>query len=341
MEDGARFLLDDQSLCVRIKRARHDLASALQGVLHDAILQRDTGGDVGTSVTTQQEMSRAGGRGVVVAAGKRVGEALRSIEEWSKPPPPASGRSVSDAVEKIRYAVYDIERDLVIAMGSGRDVRWKLMVVITEKLCTHHSWEEVARLALEGGQGGGADCLQLREKEMEGGELVERAGRLVEMARGFGAQVIINDRADVAVAAGADGVHVGQGDLSVHDARKIVGMDRIVGVSATNIVQAEQALRDGADYCGVGPMFATDTKRSPGGRTDGSLAGPGFLREYMAHTPGLPYPIAIGGINAEKIGQLGSGVYGVAVSSAVCGAEGPREVCESLLHQLCAEKQGV
>ena len=326
MEDCARFLLDDGSLCGRIKRARHDLADALRGVLGDAIVERDTGGDVGTGVSTASERVRVGGRDVVIAAGKRVGEALRSIEEWSKIDCPAA----SGAVERVRYSVYDIERDLVVAMGSGRMIRWKLMVLITESLCAHFQWDSVAQLALEGG----ADCLQLREKEMEGGELVERAKHLVELAEPFGAQVIVNDRADVAIAAGADGVHVGQSDISVRDARKILGLERIVGVSTTNIEQAEQAMRDGADYCGMGPMFATNTKQSPGGRTDGSLAGPAFLREYLAHEPALPHPIAIGGITPENIDQLGVGVFGVAVSAAVCGAEDPKGICEQIVGAL-------
>jgi thiamine-phosphate pyrophosphorylase len=332
MEDGARFLLDDAPLCARIKQARHDLAAALQSTLADAILTRDTGADVGTAVTTPSEMTRKDHLEVIIAAGKRVGEALRSIEEWAK----IDSAAVSAAVEKIRYAAYDIERDLVIAMGSRRVVRWKLMVLITESLCAHHSWHEVSRLAIEGG----ADCLQLREKEFDGRELVSRAQQLVELARPFGAQVIVNDRADVAIASSADGVHIGQSDLSVRDARQTLGMDRIVGVSTTNIEQARQALRRGADYCGVGPMFETTTKQSPGGRTEASLAGPAYLREYLAHEPKLPHPIAIGGIDAGNVCELSTeDEWGVAVSAAVCGAEDPKGVCEQILRKQ-QEKSG-
>ena len=157
------------------------------------------------------------------------------------------------------------------------------------------------------------------------------------MAKDFGASVIVNDRADVCVAAGADGVHVGQNDLSAIEARRIVGPDRIVGVSTTSIEQALRAKRDGADYCGVGPIFETKTKDTPGGRTDGSLAGAAYLREYLAQE-GLRYAVAIGGIDVQNIEAGGlagiEGIFGVAVSSAVCAAVDPKGVCEAMVSAL-------
>lgn len=332
MEDGARFVLDDRALCARIKQLRHGLGEALRGLegAGQAIAWRDTAGDVGTDVTAAGEFRREGVRDVVVAAGKRLSEALRAIEEYSKAVP--GGGAVAGAIEALRYGGYDIERDLVLAMGSGRRAGWRLCVVLTESLCAHHVWLEVARRAVEGG----ADCLQLREKGFDSRELLERARALVEMAAGR-ASVIINDRPDIALLSGADGVHLGQTDMPVREARKIVGGEMLVGVSTENIEQARAALRDGADCCGVGPMFPTKTKDKP------RIAGPGYLREYLTHEPALPPCLVIGGVTPERMGELraAAGVgegerWGVAVSSAVCGASDPAGACRSIAGEASA-----
>lgn len=347
MEDAARFVLDDGALCARLKEIRHGIAAALGSTGEAALAWRDTAGDVGTAVGTASEYSRVGTRGVVVAAGKRLGEALRSIEEFAKvaavrrPGEPAG--MDARAFEALRYRAYQAERDLVLAMGAGRATGWKLCVIITEALCAHRPWLDVARLALEGG----ADCLQLREKSLDSRELLARARALVGLVRGDRgeesarsgdgpgagrASVIINDRPDIALLSGADGVHLGQTDLPVHEARKVVGLDRLVGVSTENVEQARRALHDGADYCGAGPMFPTSTKDKP------RLAGPSYLREYLAHRPPLPHCLAIGGVAPERMGDLhaaaerrtGEG-WGIAVSGAVCGADDPAGVCRALL----------
>src|SRR5205807_7581535 len=125
---------------------------------------------------------------------------------------------------------------------------------------------------------------------------------------------IINDRADIAILAGADGVHVGQDDLPVIEARKLVGSAMIVGVSTHRIEQARQAVLDGADYIGVGPFFRSSTKPRD------FVAGPEYAREVSA-TIGIP-AVAIAGITPENVDEvLATGIRSVAVSSAVIGAE--------------------
>lgn len=327
MEDAARFVLDDRALCESIKRARHELAAALAGLPGGGaeLAWRDTPGDVGTGVSTASEMRREGVRAVVIAAGKRLSEALRSIEEYAKT---LGASGVAAGVEQLRYRAYDLEQRLTLAFGTGRGRQWRLCVIVTEALCAHHRWWEVAEQAITGG----ADCIQLREKTLESRELLERALRLVEIARPRYVSVIVNDRVDIALLAGADGVHVGQKDLTVKDVRKIAGFELLVGVSTTNIEQAQAALRDGADYCGVGPVFETATKDAPGGRTDGSVAGLGYVREYVGHEPALPSHLAIGGITPGNVGEVhGAGAVGVAVSSAVCGARDVVGVCRGLV----------
>lgn len=334
MEDVARFVLDDADLCADLKTLRHDLAAAISAAAagfggEAALLAwRDTPGDVGTTVTTDAESRRPGLRAVAAAAGKRLTEALRSIEECAKIG--QASAPAAAAIEGIRYRAYELERRLMTSLGVGEGRwgdggwgGWRLCVLITESLCVHHPWERVAEEAIAGG----ADCLQLREKTLEGGELLRRARRLVEIAKAAApgrVAVVVNDRPDVALLAGADGVHVGQGDLPVREVRRIAGDRLLVGVSTTNLDQARRAAADGADLCGVGPMFETTTKHKP------VVAGVAYLREYLACIR-LPH-LAIGGITPANVSALWSaGCRGVAVSSCVCAAERPAEVCRALL----------
>lgn len=282
---------------------------------------RDTAGDVGTSITTETEARRESTAAVVTAAGKRLGEALRTIEEYLKTEDAANARQL----EQIRYRSYAVEKMILLTLSPGRErmAGIALHVLVTESLCYKpwpRSWLETAELALQGGAG----CLQLREKTMDDGELLNRAGQLVALCRRYGAVSIINDRPDIAVLSGADGVHVGQGDLPAIAARQLLGPDKIVGVSTRSIDQARQAVIDGADYVGVGPVFVSTTKPQE------NLAGLDYAA--LAATT-LPIPaIAISGITPDNIGRLrAAGVKHVAVSSAVLSADDPKTAASTLV----------
>ncbi|HYO09762.1 MAG TPA: thiamine phosphate synthase [Tepidisphaeraceae bacterium] len=317
IEDYARFALDDDALCGSLKQVRHDLATATATLLGDAILHRDTPGDVGTAIKTPAEREREDVAHVVVAAGKRLGEALRTIEEYLKALDPArAGR-----VEDIRYRFYDLEQRIAFTLraAAGRFAGVRLYVLITESICKR-PWLEVAEAAILGG----ADCLQLREKNLDAAELLSRARQLVALCRRHGVISIINDRADVALLADADGVHVGQTDLPARDVRKLIGAGKILGVSTHELEQARQAVRDGADYLGVGPFFRSETK------TRDFVAGPAYARQVAENLPDVP-AVAIAGINAQNVGEvLATGMKAVAVTAAVAGCENPRAAAERL-----------
>lgn len=327
VEDVARFVLHDAGVCAELKAVRHGLRGVIDRLPVDrgALLAwRDTAGDVGTGIATDAEHSRAGLPAVVAAASGRLTEALRAIEEAVKAIG-AEGPALAAEVEAMRYRSYDACAAVERALGTGRAQQWRLCVLLTEALCVHHPWERVAEMAIEGG----ADCVQLREKGLETGELVARARRLVEIARPRGAAVIVNDRADVALAAGADGVHVGQADMPVRDVRRLAGHRLLVGVSTGNLEQARAAAREGADYCGVGPMFASTTKPK-------AVAGAGYLRAYLGDAACARVPhLVIGGITSGNAAELvAAGCAGVAVSSVVCGAGEPGAVCREIAGQL-------
>jgi len=321
MEDAARFILDDEDLSRQFKQLRHDLTDALSKI-EGLSAWRDTPGDVGTTIATERETDRAGVADVAVAAGKRLSEALRSLEEYGKTlPPTACG--FAPIIEALRYRGYALEQQLCTALGTGRAKQWRLCVLISESLCPEGDWMRVAEAAVEGG----TDCIQLREKNLDASELLSRARQLVAMCRPKGVSVIVNDRPDVALLGNADGVHLGQTDLPCTEARKLVGTQLLIGVSTSNLDQAKQAHRDGADYCGVGPMFPTTTKHKP------VIAGPAYLKEYLAWNQ-LPH-LAIGGINTGNIDELvAAGGQGVAVSSSICRATDPADVTHRLVQSL-------
>jgi thiamine-phosphate pyrophosphorylase len=195
-------------------------------------------------------------------------------------------------------------------------------VLITESACKV-PWLKVAEEALLGG----ADCLQLREKNLESGELLNRAQQLVKLCHEHSALCIINDRADIAVLAKADGVHVGQDDLPAAAARKIVGPDMLVGVSTHNIEQAKTAVREGADYIGVGPFFKSPTKPRD------FIAGPDYAKQ-VAEQVKIP-AIAIAGITEENVDEvLATGIRAIAVTAAVTGCDDPRAGARRLKDKL-------
>lgn len=313
MEEAARFVLDDALLTSDFKRLRHDLRDTLNA-FPALQLHRDTPGDVGTGIGTRAESERDSIASVARAAGKRLSEAMRAIEEYGKLVDPA----FASRVEQLRYRGYELEQRLASRLIAFGPRQWRVCVLLTESLCTHHSWWDVFRASIDGG----ADCIQLREKELDDGQLIDRAHRQVEAAPD-GVSIIINDRPDIALLCGAHGVHLGQGDLAVADVRKLAGRQLIVGVSTSRIDQAKRAMRDGADYCGVGPVFPSATKPKP------ELAGLDYLRAYL-NWGRLPH-LAISGITPDNVEALiDAGCRGVAVSSCVCGARDPANVVTAL-----------
>ncbi len=304
LEDAARFLLDDASLTEAAKTLRHDLTTAALAlpVAGRFSLHRDTPGDVGTVMTTPAEALRSTGAAVINAAFGRLSEALRALEEYSKLFDPA----IASQFKQLRYNAYTLHTRLVRRLQPKAALsRIRLYVLITADLC-RGDWLTVAESALAGG----ADALQLREKSLPDGELLRRAQTLAALCHRYDALFILNDRPDIAVVAGADGVHVGQDDLPVAAVRRIIGPDLIIGKSTHTLEQALAAAAEGLTYIAVGPIFPTATK------PHNHVAGPETLRQVAAQV-NLPL-VAIGGItpgNARDI--LAAGAQTLAVCQAV------------------------
>ena len=177
---------------------------------------------------------------------------------------------------------------------------------------------------IEAAINGGATCIQLREKELGEIEFLKEATEISALCKSRGVPLIINDNVDIAVKCAADGVHVGQDDMSVAQVRRIVGSEMIIGASAHSVEEALEAVKNGADYLGAGAVFATSTK------SDTSILPMETLKD-ICRAADVPV-VAIGGINKENIMKLsGSGVDGVALVSAVFSADDIEQECRLLL----------
>ncbi|ASW44490.1 thiamine-phosphate diphosphorylase [Clostridium isatidis] len=177
----------------------------------------------------------------------------------------------------------------------------------------------VVREALEGG----ASFIQLREKNLPFDEFLAEANEIKEVCKEYMVPFVINDNVDVALACDADGVHLGQDDMSPIEARKILGDNKIIGLSAVNLEQAILAEKQGADYLGVGAVFPTSTKE------DADYVSYEELKK-ICEAVSIPV-VAIGGIGADNIMELrGSGIDGISVVSAIFAQKNIKEATENL-----------
>lgn len=319
VEEYVRFVLDDSLLAAVCKSLRHGLeqtrAQFPQGELSRA---RDTVGDVGTQISTTTEYQRPDLLAVVAANLKRLEQALRVLEEYGK----TVSADLGKQFETLRYQTYTLEKQ--IDQTSCPDERLqaaRLYVLIDGGQDSESLARQVTQLVEAG-----VHILQLRDKQLGDRELLARAKIVRQLTRGH-CLFIMNDRPDLAVLADADGVHIGQDELTVKDARTIVGPRAIVGVSTHSLAQARQAVTDGADYIGCGPTFPSTTKDF----TD--FPGLAFLREVAAEirTPAF----AIGGITLERLDDvLNAGFSRVAVSGAITNSAAPTNAIKQFLNRL-------
>ena len=306
LEDLARFMLDLQDLCSEIRTCRHTLRSISQ---HHLVPSRDICGDVGTELTSPTESTRNNVTEIATAAGNRCAEALRVIEEVLKL------EGAGKEVEAIRYRMYELASSVVLALGSTKRKQWNLCFILTTATCAL-PWRETLDQVLDAG----CDCVQIREKTMTTNSLVEHTAEIVSIASNSGAAVIVNDRVDVAMAAGASGVHLGETDMPIRHTRQICSTNLLIGATIHQQHEAEQAILQGADYLGIGPVFPSPTK--PKLQSSGLSLFTDILGEFKQVNH-----LAIGGItpaNAQELFEVGCN--GVAMCGAIATSLTPGQV---------------
>lgn len=332
LEDYARFILRDAHISESLKQTRHQLVASerlLRPSASELLSRRDVAQDVGTSVTTSAEMRRDTVNDIVAANARRVQEALRSLEEFGK----LLDETFARQIKQLRYRVYELEQSLWLAAApfaiaddsmSTRTHRVRrldaarLYVLLSEQLC-RLPWKKTVQATLDGG----ADIIQLREKSLSDSELVSRGHWLADACAAADALFILNDRCDLAVAARADGVHLGQEDTAIRAARAQISSDLLLGISTHDVRQIESACGAEADYLGVGPVFTSQTKQFE------QFPGLEFVAAAAAKAR-CPW-FAIGGIDADNVGSVcRAGAVRIAVSSAVIGADAPEAAAREL-----------
>ncbi|QNI68114.1 thiamine-phosphate pyrophosphorylase [Synechococcus sp. BMK-MC-1] len=321
IEDWCRFGLDRQDLVVPLKDWRQQL-----GQLHDDAYRqaRSTATDAAAGLGHPAQDNRSDSVAIVKANASRVQEALRVIEEFARTGDAVLARTAA----AVRYALYDHEVRILEACGHNR----RQQQLADAKLCliTDPGADDNpdrlmhnVKAALESG----VTLVQYRRKHGSDGLRLQEAQQLAQLCRAHNALFIVNDRIDLALLVNADGVHLGQEDLPQHEARRLLGNEKLIGRSTHALAQLEAAQQEGADYAGVGPVFATATK------ADRQPAGLNWVKEACAAAR-IPW-FAIGGITATTLPRVReAGAQRVAVVSAIMASEDPASASRQLLDLL-------
>lgn len=321
VEDFARMGLNDAFLSGQLKQLRHDLKVATDPINSVFRLQaRDSELDVGRSQGTVAEYKRVNTLDLIRSNMARVQQALRTIEEYSK----SFLDEVVPQAEQLRYRAYSLEKAIVSCSFNQQRLEGVHLYVLIDGC--DGDWDKLARLCGSIAHAG-AGLIQLRDKSLDDRQLVTAGKAIADAIRDSKCRWIMNDRADLAVAAGADGVHLGQEDMTVHAGRQILGPGKIIGVSTHDIEQARQAVIDGADYIGIGPTFPSNTKSFD------NFPGLEFVQAIVKEIS-LP-AFAIGGIDLQNVNDVvACGCQRVAVASAVTCSDDPAQAVADLMQPL-------
>jgi len=322
IEDYCRFTLNCPALSGRAKQMRHELSGLISSFEPERQLcARDTAGDVGIGLVIDGGLGRANLKDTLTAACKRLPEALRVLAETIH----TSDKALAEKVERLRYGAYILEKDIaVFANTQHKFSEVRLYVLINSNLPA-----DVFSLT-EKCIAGGADCLQLRAKGIDDDKLFAMASEFVKICKEAKVLCIINNRADIAIASGADGVHLGQNDLPLEQARKLQMTPLILGKSTHSAQQLNAAIAELTTYVSLGPVFATPTK------PETKPVGLDYVKEALPvlSDTGVCH-VAIGGITLDNIDSvLEAGARTVAVSSAVANAQNPAAVCRKMKEKI-------
>ena len=320
VDDYCRFILNSSSLCSITKKIRHDFNETLQWI--PAILlisQRNIDEDVGTTIHTNQELTRLNDYDVFKANIKRVQESLRSLEEFGKLESP----DFAVAIGEIRYRSYDLEQRIFRFL----DLSGKLNDIKIYGLLGAEHLQPSFMDTLDSLLDNGLDMVQLRIKNISDNKLLDYAFELKTLITQNGKTLVINDRPDIAKIVDADGVHLGQDDLPIKKVKSIIGRNKIIGISTHNEEQLRTAIDNECDYIGVGPVFNSKTKSFI------KLAGLDFV-QAASTLCSIPW-FAIGGIDSQNITQLARyGVKRIAVSNSLFNSENPLKTLKVLRQAL-------
>jgi thiamine-phosphate pyrophosphorylase len=331
LEEIARLLLNDTAITQQLKTMRHELLRSDSLYQQQLLQSRDSEGDVGINMGITGENKERELPLVVVANSRRVQESLRVLEELARVPGTVLKQD-TDSYKQARFNLYTIERQLISRMlrQDKKGIVSGLYVIIDTQMLKGRSHLEVADQAIRGG----AKMIQLRDKIQSKKKVLPVAEQLKTLCNEHNVLFIVNDYLDVALATNADGLHLGQDDLPINVARKLMLLDKIIGCSTTTVEQAVQAQSEGADYIAVGAIYQTLSKTST--TTPARVVGLDTLRQ-VRQAVNLPI-VAIGGITKDNAPEVvAAGADAVAVISAVLGAESPETAVRQIVASIKAK----
>lgn len=321
LEEIARFTLENAELSSKLKNLRHQLVKVFNFKYIELLNSRNTEEDTGREILNPS--SRTDISDIHRANFKRLQQALRSLSEYSQ----AENIDIS-TIEHIRYESYTLEKEMFEQLSEKFNrirLENKNLYLVTDRsgFDNHNTFLDAVAASLKGG----VQIVQLREKNASAQEFIELGKKIRELCSLYNAIFIINDRIDIALAVEADGVHLGQDDVDIYSARKILGNNFIIGISTHAPEQALKAVESGADYIGVGPVFTTPTK--PGRKSVGL--------EYVKWTSknvDIPW-FAIGGINQNNVEKvINSGASRIAAVRAIINSDMPDKASHEFLKHI-------
>lgn len=312
LEDIARFQFTNQELTDLLRNLRHQVRKNLAELQGDCLSARDSAGDIGLNISQCSNLDEKKNHSHLIEANfKRVQEGLRVVEESLKI---LGFNRLSKVYESLRFVTYDLEKKYKQAIKKGEHkscLYTDLYCLTAEEYSLGRSNIEVVQEMLKAG----IKIIQYREKEKKMLEKYRECLQIRELTRKANATFIVNDHLELALLVKADGVHVGQNDLPLEKVRELAGENMLIGVSTHSPQEALEAIEKGADYIGVGPIFATKTKKDVC-----SPVGLEYL-EYIAKNTSIPF-VAIGGIKEHNLKQvLEKGAKCVAMVTEIVGAQ--------------------
>ncbi len=319
LEDWARFALGENNCVAKIKNYRQILGKNHLEVYKQS---RNHIEDQCKGLTHQEQNNRRSSDQIISSNAGRVQEALRVIEEFSR----VHNHELSKIASEIRYEIYTLEIDLLSSnkfKKSEEILKENDLYVITDQ--KDNLLEIIEEILIAG-----VRIIQHRFKTGTDKDHLKEAIQIKNLCKRYNSLFIINDRLDIALASNADGIHLGQDDLDLKTARKLLGYSKIIGISANNEVDISNALKDGCNYIGIGPVFETATKKGK---------KPIGIEKIKTLTKDVDIPwFAIGGINSKNISYLKSkGFKKVALVSQLMNSEDPREDAIIILKELTHE----
>jgi thiamine-phosphate pyrophosphorylase len=321
LEDLARLILNDTNLTQQLKNIRHEILRGDWSFNQQLIQSRNSEDDVGVDIEVPGEEKQRELPIMVVANARRIQESLRILEELAKIPD-TTPQLDPDKFKQARFDLYTIEQELLSKL-SRRDKTKHLTglyAIIDRQALSGRSHIEVASQLIRGG----AKTIQFRDKLGSKDELLPIAQQLKNLCSEHSVLFIMNDYLDIALAVGADGLHLGQKDLPIPVARKLLPIDVILGCSVTTVDQAAAAESSGADYIAVGSIYPTSSKETA------KVVGLERLRQ-IRQAVSLPL-VAIGGINKDNVAEVSAtGADSVAVISAILQAEDVEETARQII----------